>query len=292
MRRMNWTHLKTRLLVYEELMRLNMVGGWLLLWPLMWALWLAAQGRPDIGWVLIFAAGAILMHGAGCIINDYADRNFDGHVRRTRTRPFVTRAVSAPEAFTLMAGVCLLCFLMILPRLTLLLCGLTALAVAVAFTYPFAKRFFPLPQLWLGLAFGLGIPMAYAAQSGEVPTDAWLLLLANIFWVLAYDTEYAMVDRSDDLAIGICTSAITFGRHEVRVIMCCYALALALIAWVGLHAGLGGIFLGALLVAIALALHHYRLIRRRDEAGCLKAFKQNNWVGLVIFSGIALDYLL
>jgi 4-hydroxybenzoate polyprenyltransferase len=289
---MNWKRLKTKLVIYEDLLRLNMIGGLLLLWPSMWALWLAARGQPDMRWVLAFGVGAILMHSAGCIINDYADRDFDRRVERTKSRPLATGAVSPLEAFTLMILLCLFCFLLILPRLTWLLGVLAGLALLVAFTYPLAKRFFPLPQAWLGAAFGFAIPMAYAAQAGSVPSEAWVLLVANIFWAMAYDTEYAMVDRPDDLKIGICTSAITFGRHDVLAVMCCYGATFLLIAWVGLGAGLGGIFLASLAAAFAFAAHHYRLIRRREGEGCMKAFKQNNWVGMVIFSGIALDYLL
>jgi 4-hydroxybenzoate polyprenyltransferase len=289
---MDWHTLRNRLFLYMELMRLNMVGGWLLLWPTMWALWLAAKGHPHPGWVAIFAIGAILMHAAGCIVNDYADRRVDPYVERTKTRPLAAHTVSALEALFLFMGSCLICLLLVLPRATPLFAGMTATALVAAFTYPFAKRFFPLPQVWLGVAFGLGIPMAYAAETGSVPMDAWILLVANIFWVVAYDTEYAMVDRPDDLKIGICSSAITFGRYEVLAIMCCYGMAFLLIGWVGLHAGLGNIFLAALGIALLFALWHYRLIHRREGTGCFQAFRQNNWVGLVIFSGIALDYLL
>jgi len=289
---MNVQHLKSRLIVYEELMRFNMVGGLLLLWPQMWALWLAAKGSPDPGWVVIFAIGAILMHSAGCIANDYADREFDIQVTRTKLRPLATGAVSPLEAFTLMALSCLVCFLMVLPRITPLFMGLTAIALLVAFSYPFAKRFFPLPQAWLGLAFGLGIPMAWVAQTGHTALDTWVLVVANIFWVLAYDTEYAMTDRPDDLKIGIRTSAITFGRYDVLAVMGSYGLAFALILWVGLRAGLGMIFLASMLIACLFAGYHYFLIRNREGKGCMKAFSQNNWVGMLIFSGIALDYLL
>jgi 4-hydroxybenzoate polyprenyltransferase len=289
---MNCQQLKNRFIAYEELMRFNMVGGLLLLWPQMWALWLAAEGSPDPGWVVIFAVGAVLMHSAGCIANDYADRKFDIHVARTKSRPLATGAVSALEAFTLMALSCLICFLMVLPRLTPLFMAFTALALVVAFSYPFAKRFFPLPQAWLGLAFGLGIPMAWVAETGGTSIDTWMLVFANIFWVLAYDTEYAMVDRPDDIKIGIRTSAITFGRYDVLAIMCSYVLSFTLIAWVGLRAGLGMVFLASLLIVFLVAGYHYTLIRDRDGDGCMKAFSQNNWVGMTIFAGIALDYLL
>jgi 4-hydroxybenzoate polyprenyltransferase len=289
---MNYQQVKSKLIVYEELMRFNMVGGLLLLWPQMWALWLASNGSPDPALVAIFAIGAILMHSAGCIANDYADRGFDIHVERTKSRPLAAGTVSRAEAFALMALSCLVCFLLVLPRLTPLFMAFTALALVVAFSYPFAKRFFPLPQAWLGLAFGLGIPMAWVAQTGHTSPDTWMLVIANIFWVLAYDTEYAMVDRADDLKIGICTSAITFGRYDVLAIMCSYGLSFTLIAWVGLNAGLGMVFLASLLVAFLFAGYHYTLIRNRENRGCMKAFSQNNWVGMTIFAGIALDYLL
>jgi len=288
---MNRQQLKGRLSVYVELMRFNMVGGLLLLWPQMWALWLAAKGSPDPAWVVIFAIGAMLMHSAGCIANDYADRGFDIHVTRTKSRPLAKGTVSALEAFILLGLSCLVCFLLVLPRLTPLFMAYTALALVVAFSYPFAKRFFPLPQAWLGLAFGLGIPMAWVAQTGQTSLDTWILVIANIFWVLAYDTEYAMVDRADDLKIGICTSAITFGNKDVLAIMCSYVIAFTLIAWVGLNGGLEKIFLASLLIAFIFAGYHYTLIRNRENEGCMKAFSQNNWVGMTIFAGIALDYL-
>ncbi|MCL2075147.1 MAG: 4-hydroxybenzoate octaprenyltransferase [Betaproteobacteria bacterium] len=289
---MTLQQLKERLIAYEELMRLNMVGGLLLLWPQMWALWLASKGSPDPVWIAIFAIGAILMHSAGCIANDYADRKFDIRVARTKSRPLVSGTVSVPEAFILMALCCLVCFLLILPRLTPLFMAFTAIALVVAFSYPFAKRFFPLPQVWLGFAFGLGIPMAWVAETGQTSMETWILVVANIFWVLAYDTEYAMTDRPDDLKIGIHTSAITFGRHDVLAVMCSYGISFALIAWVGLDAGLGAVFLASLIIAFLFAGHHYTLIRNRESEGCMKAFSQNNWVGMTIFAGIALDYLL
>ncbi|MDR0528143.1 MAG: 4-hydroxybenzoate octaprenyltransferase [Zoogloeaceae bacterium] len=283
--------LKPKLFAYARLLRFNMMGGMLLLWPSMWALWLASRGHPDYVWVLIFAVGAILMHSAGCILNDYADRHFDARVARTKARPLVVGSVGAAEAFCLLAMLCLICFLMVLPRLTALFSACMALAVAVAASYPFAKRFFPLPQAWLGLAFGLSAPMAYAAETSAAPLEAWVLVCANIFWAMAYDTEYAMADRADDIKIGIRSSAITLGRYDVLAVMCCYGAAFLLTGWVGLGAGLGGVFLAFLALAFLFAARHYRLIQDREGESCLRAFTENNQVGMVIFLGIALDYL-
>ena len=290
---MNWMALKNRLDEYEKLMRLDKpIGTLLLLWPTLWALWLSAAGRPDWVWVWVFALGTLLMRSAGCVINDYADKDFDPHVERTRERPLAARRVSPREALLLAAGLTLVSLLLILPLATPLLLALAVVAAFLAASYPFTKRFFAIPQAYLGIAFGFGIPMAYAAQLERVPPDAWVLLLANVFWAVAYDTEYAMVDRPDDLKIGIKTSAITFGRFDVLAVMLCYAAAFALIAWVGLGAGLGWPFLAGMLVAVALAGYHYTLIRERQGPGCFKAFRHNNWVGAAIFAGIALDYLL
>jgi 4-hydroxybenzoate polyprenyltransferase len=284
---------KSRLSEYEKLMRLDKpIGILLLLWPTFWALWLSASGRPSLVWIWIFALGTLLMRSAGCVINDVADRNFDPHVERTKNRPLAARRVSVKEALLLAAVLCLLALLMILPVATPLLLGLSVIAAFLALSYPFTKRFFAIPQAYLGIAFGFGIPMSYAAQQGHVPLEGWLLLLANVFWAVAYDTEYAMVDRPDDLKIGIKTSAITFGRHDVLAVMLCYALCFALIAWVGLGAGLGLPFMGGLLAACVMAGYHYRLIRARRGKDCFRAFLHNNWVGAVIFIGIALDYLL
>lgn len=290
---MNWTALKSRLDEYEKLMRLDKpIGTLLLLWPTLWALWLSAEGRPDWVWVWVFALGTVLMRSAGCVINDYADRDFDPHVERTRERPLAARRVSPKEALLLAAGLTLAALLLILPLATPLLLGLAVVAAFLAGSYPFTKRFFAIPQAYLGIAFGFGIPMAYAAQQGQVPLAAWLLLLANVFWAVAYDTEYAMVDRPDDLKIGIKTSAITFGRFDVLAVMLCYGAAFGLIAWVGLLAGLGVPFLGGVLVAFGLAGYHYTLIRERQGPACFKAFLHNNWVGAAIFAGIVLDYAL
>ncbi|MGL5631104.1 MAG: 4-hydroxybenzoate octaprenyltransferase [Azovibrio sp.] len=287
------TLLKSRLTEYARLTRLDKpIGTLLLLWPTLWALWLSAEGRPDWVWVWIFVLGTILMRSAGCVINDYADRNFDPHVARTRERPLAAGTVRPKEALLVAAVLTLAALLLILPLATPLLLLLAGVAVFLAVSYPYTKRFFAIPQAYLGIAFGFGIPMAYAAQQGNIPTEAWVLLLANIFWAVAYDTEYAMVDRPDDLKIGIKTSAITFGRFDVLAIMCCYALTLILIAWVGWQNGLGPAFGAGLLLALLMIVYHYTLIRDRQGPGCFKAFLHNNWVGAAIFAGIALDYLL
>jgi 4-hydroxybenzoate polyprenyltransferase len=284
---------RERLDLYEKLMRLDKpIGILLLLWPTFWALWLSSSGRPNGMVVWIFALGTVLMRSAGCVINDYADRNFDPHVERTRERPLASGKVSTQEAMLLFAGLVLCAFCLLLPLYSGLLLGLSVAALFLAASYPFTKRFFAVPQAYLGVAFGFGIPMAYAAQLGSVPAEAWWLLLANVFWAMAYDTEYAMVDRADDLRIGIKTSAITFGQYDVAVVMLCYAVALGLIGWVGHGLGRGWIFLGGLLLAALIAGYHDTLIRSRDPARCFKAFLHNNWIGASIFAGIALDFLL
>ncbi|WP_341648481.1 4-hydroxybenzoate octaprenyltransferase [Thauera humireducens] len=277
---------------YARLMRIDKpIGTLLLLWPTLWALWFAADGWPPLQVLVIFVVGTFLMRSAGCVINDYADRDFDGHVERTRNRPLATRAVSPREAVLLAAGLALLAFLLILPlNATVLWLSLPALFLAGS--YPFTKRFLAIPQGYLGIAFGFGIPMGFAAILGEVPLVGWVMLLANVFWAIAYDTEYAMVDRPDDLKIGIKTSAITFGRFDVAAVMLCYAITLGLLAAVGVAAERGVAWFAGLLVAAGIAGYHYTLIRERDRAGCFKAFRHNNWLGAAIFAGLFIDDLL
>ena len=284
--------LRERLDLYEKLMRLDKpIGTLLLLWPTLWALWLSSAGRPDWMLVWVFALGTLLMRSAGCVINDFADRDFDKHVERTRERPLTTGQVSSREALALFALLCLASFALVLLLRKPLLIWLSFAAFFLAATYPLTKRFFAIPQAYLGVAFGFGIPMAYAAQLGEVPAQAWWLLLANIFWAVAYDTEYAMVDRNDDLKIGIKTSAITFGRFDVAAVMLCYAATLALIAWVGSTYALGWPFYTALAIAAGIMGVHYTWIRGRERMACFKAFLHNNWIGASIFAGIAFDFL-
>ncbi|WP_041657657.1 4-hydroxybenzoate octaprenyltransferase [Azoarcus sp. KH32C] len=283
--------LSARLPIYLRLMRLDKpIGILLLVWPTLWALWLAADGHPPLAVVAIFVVGTVLMRSAGCVINDYADRDFDGHVERTKNRPLATGAVTTREALLLAAGLSLVAFVLILPLNPLVL-WLSLPAVFLAASYPFMKRFFAIPQAYLGIAFGFGIPMAFAALQETVPASAWWLLAGNIFWTVAYDTEYAMVDRPDDLKIGIKTSAITFGRFDVAAVMLCYAAAFALIAAVGIAAGRGPVFFAGLAAAAGIAGYHYTLIRERDRARCFKAFLHNNWVGATIFAGLAIDYI-
>ncbi len=284
--------LTERLTHYEKLMRLDKpIGILLLLWPTLWAQWLASNGQPNWLILWIFVMGVVLMRSAGCVINDYADRNIDPHVARTCERPLAAGKVSTKEALLLAAGLALLAFLMILP-LGRYVIGLSFIALLLAASYPFTKRFFAIPQAYLGIAFGFGIPMSYAALWDTIPLEAWLLLLANVFWAVAYDTEYAMVDRVDDLKIGIKTSAITFGRFDLAAIACCYAATLGLIAWVGWLRQMDGVFYGGLGVAAAIALYHLILIRHRDPQQCFLAFLHNSWFGAAVFAGIVLNYVL
>lgn len=265
------------------------IGILLLLWPTLWALWFASSGRPPWLVLWIFALGTVLMRSAGCVMNDYADREFDPHVARTRNRPLATGRVSPKEALVLAALLSALAFFLILP-LNRLVLWLSLPAVLLAASYPFTKRFFPLPQGYLGIAFGFGIPMGFAATTGTVPAIAWLLLLANVFWAIAYDTEYAMVDRPDDVKIGIKSAAIFFGRYETLAIMLCFAAMFGLLTYAGAYFGRGVWYFGGLAVAAVLALYQYRWIRTRDPQNCFKAFLHNNWVGAAVFVGLALDY--
>jgi len=284
--------LTERLSLYEKLMRLDKpIGILLLAWPTLWGLWLSGAGEPDPLVFWIFALGVVLMRSAGCVINDYADRHFDAHVERTKNRPLAAGQVSEKEALWLAGGLALLAFVLILPLQNKLLLGLSFAAVFLAASYPFTKRFFAVPQAYLGVAFGFGIPMAYAAQLDFIPAEAWLLMLANVFWAIAYDTEYAMVDREDDLKIGIKTSAITFGKHDVTAVMACYGLTLLTLAWVGSRLHLGWPFYLGLGVAAGVAVYHWTLIRSRDPARCFKAFLHNNWFGGAVFAGIAASLL-
>jgi 4-hydroxybenzoate polyprenyltransferase len=281
-----------KLALYFRLVRADKpIGILLLLWPTLIALWLASNGKPPLSFVLIFTLGTALMRSAGCAINDYADRDFDKHVKRTAERPLTSGRIKGWEAVAVAGALALVSFALILPLNTLTK-QLSVAAVIIAATYPYFKRFFAIPQAYLGIAFGFGIPMAFAAVQGQVPAIAWWLLLANIFWAVAYDTEYAMVDRDDDLKIGIRTSAITFGQFEVAAVMLCYGAALAIFLVCGWQLGLRGWFVAGIAVAAGMALYHYTLIRGRDRMGCFAAFRHNNWLGAAIFAGVALDYAL
>ncbi|MCL2344918.1 MAG: 4-hydroxybenzoate octaprenyltransferase [Desulfobulbus sp.] len=290
---MDWRTVKEKADLYEKLMRLDKpIGILLLVWPTLWALWLSADGRPEWPVLMVFLLGTVLMRSAGCVINDYADRDFDRHVKRTRERPLTAGLVSPREALILFAVLCLLAFSLVLALGRPLVTWLSLPALFLAISYPFTKRFFALPQAYLGIAFGFGIPMAYAAHLGTVPAEGWWLLLANMFWSLAYDTEYAMVDRDDDVKIGIKTSAITFGRFDVAAVMLCYAAVLTIIAGLGWSLLRGWPFYAGLAVAAGIIGVHYTWIRGRERMACFRAFLHNNWVGGAIFAGIALDYLI
>jgi 4-hydroxybenzoate polyprenyltransferase len=276
--------------LYLDLIRWDRPAGWLLLlWPSLSALWVAAGGFPGWHLLAVFVAGTILMRSAGCCLNDVADRDFDKHVKRAAQRPVTTGAVSVREALGLGAVLALLAFVLVLTTSASAVAWSFA-ALAVAVIYPFAKRFFAMPQAVLGVAFSFGIPMAFAAVQNQVPTLAWVLLLGNLFWVLAYDTEYAMVDRDDDLRIGMKTSAITLGAWDVRAIMASYLIYLGI--WIGALAaqGLTAIFWIAIAVALAQVVWHYRLIKDRTRDGCFKAFRINHYLGMTVFAGVVTAY--
>jgi 4-hydroxybenzoate polyprenyltransferase len=278
----------SKLKLYLNLIRWDRPAGWLLLlWPSLSALWLAAGGFPGWHLLLVFVAGTVLMRSAGCCINDVADRDFDKHVKRTAQRPVTTGAVSVREALWLGATLALLAFLLVLTTTTAAVMWSFA-ALAVAVIYPFAKRFFAMPQAVLGVAFSFGIPMAFAAVQNHVPPVAWVLLVGNLFWVLAYDTEYAMVDRDDDLRIGMKTSAITLGAWDVRAIMASYVIYLLI--WAGALAALdlSAIYLLAIAAAAAQVVGHHRLIKDREREACFKAFRINHWLGMTVFAGVVL----
>lgn len=280
----------SRLTLYARLTRIDKpVGTLLLLWPTLTALWIASGGAPTPLHVAIFVAGTFLMRSAGCAINDVADRDFDGHVKRTADRVVASGRVSAAEALLVSCALTLAAALLLVP-LNLLTFALALLGVVVAATYPLFKRFFPLPQAYLAIAFSFGIPMAFAAVQGQVPAVGWWLFAANLFWVVAYDTEYAMVDRDDDLRIGVRSSAILFGRADVAAVMACYGAYFAGLLMVGALAHLNWPFYLGWLVGLAIALYHYTLIRTRDRERCLRAFRHNQWVGLAIFAGVVGAY--
>jgi len=282
--------LRARVDLYERLMRLDKpIGTLLLLWPTLWAVWIAAAGEPHWVLVAIFALGTLLMRSAGCVMNDVWDAGFDAQVERTRDRPLATGQVSRREALMLVVMLVLMAFALVL-FFNPLAIGLSVVALFLAATYPLTKRFLSIPQAYLGIAFGFGIPMAFAAQLNALPATAWWLLAANVFWAIAYDTEYAMVDRDDDLRIGLRTAAITLGRYDVAGVMACYGATLAILAYVGVRERLAWPYYAGLAVAAGMMVHHYRLIRGRSREGCFQAFLHNNWVGAAIFAGIVAAY--
>lgn len=267
------------------------IGTLLLLWPTLWALWIAADGVPDWNLLLIFALGTFLMRSAGCVINDLADRHWDGEVDRTSQRPLVTGAVTAKEARLLFIGLLAVAFALVLLTNPLTI-KLSFAAVALASTYPFMKRYTHLPQVALGAAFSWSIPMAFAAQTGELPADLWLIYLANLLWTMAYDTKYAMVDREDDLKVGIKSTAILFGQYDRIIIGLLQSAFLVLMYLAGTRFGLGTPYYLGLVAAAALCVYHQYLIRDRSPAACFEAFLHNNWVGAVIFVGLVLNFAL
>jgi len=280
-----------RLDAYEKLVRLDKpIGTLLLLWPTLWALWLSASGQPDWKVVWIFVLGTVLMRSSGCAMNDYADRNFDAHVKRTMHRPLAAGRIKPREAVWVAAVLALVAFVLVL-QLNALVIQLSFLALFVAFSYPFTKRFISLPQAYLGVAFGFGIPMAYAAHLESVPAVAWWMLLANIFWAIAYDTAYAMVDRDDDLRIGIKSSAILLGRFDVAGVMLSHAVFILILAAIGIAQRYHWGYFAGLLLAVILIAAQYPMIRHRSREGCFKAFNFNNWVGGAVFLGCLVAHL-
>jgi len=279
----------SRINAYEKLVRLDKpIGILLLLWPTLWAIWIASRRHPNVWVVWIFILGTVLMRSAGCAVNDWADRNYDREVKRTRERPLAAGTIAPWEALVVAAVLALGAFALVLQFNTFTIL-LSVIGVVLSILYPFTKRFFSLPQAWLGLAFSFGIPMAFAAQLDTLPPIAWVLVAANFFWVMAYDTEYAMVDRDDDRRIGIRTSAILFGRFDVAIVMLCYALFLGGMAAVGWWLHYGVIYYASIAVGAGIAIYHYALIRGRSREGCFKAFLHNNWIGAALFVGIAAD---
>ncbi|QWE10323.1 4-hydroxybenzoate octaprenyltransferase [Polynucleobacter sp. es-EL-1] len=277
-----------RLIAYAQLIRFDKpIGTLLLLWPTLWALWLASSGFPEWHLLLIFSLGTFLMRSAGCAVNDFADRDFDRYVLRTKDRPITSGKISGREALAVAACLALLAFLLIQPLNTLTK-ELSVFALLVAIVYPFTKRFFAIPQAVLGIAFGFGIPMAYAAVLGFIPLEAWILFIGNIFWAIAYDTAYAMVDRDDDLRLGLRTSAITFGRFDVIAIAISYGVLFVTQIAVANLSNLGDWHWLGWVLALACALYHLKLVSTRKREDCFKAFRHNNWLGGFLFLGIVL----
>ncbi len=284
--------LPARLARYARLMRLDKpIGILLLLWPTLWALWLASSGHPSVKVLLVFVIGVILMRSAGCVINDFADRDFDGKVQRTRGRPLAAGEIGEGEALRLFAGLSLLALLLVMSMNTLTL-ELAFVGALLAVSYPYSKRYTYLPQFHLGLAFGWAVPMAYAAQTGSLPATAWLLLIAALLWAVIYDTMYAMVDREDDIRIGVKSTAILFGEADRLIIGFIQVLMLSVMLIIGHHEGLGPAYYAGLAVAGGLGIYQQYLIREREPQACFRAFLNNNWLGMSIFIGILLDFLL
>jgi len=284
--RVDIAFIQKRLDAYERLIRLDKpIGILLLLWPTLWAVWIAARGWPAKGHVIIFVLGTVLMRSAGCAINDFADRNFDPHVERTKDRPLAMGEITPAEALWVGVFFALLAFLLVLSlnRVAILL---SFVALAIAWSYPFVKRVFALPQAYLGIAFGFGIPMAFAAIQGRLPWECWAMLAANVFYAIGYDTEYAMVDREDDRKLGIRTSALTFGRFDVAAVILCYCATLAILAGIGWRLNFPWPYYAGLWLALLLVFHHWLLIRSRKREDCFRAFRYSHWIGAAVFAGI------
>ncbi len=287
---MDLTLIARRLDAYERLVRLDKpVGALLLLWPTLWAVWLASGGRPRAEILIVFVVGTFLTRSAGCAVNDYADRAIDPHVERTRSRPLAAGELPPREALAVAAALALAAFALVL-FLNPFAIALSFVALAIAASYPYAKRVVAFPQAWLGVAFGFGIPMAYAAIQNRLPLECWLLLAANICYSFAYDTEYAMVDRDDDAKLGVRSSALTLGRWDVAAVMASYAAMLAILLAVGVLLGLAWPYYAGLAAAGAMMGWHWTLIRGRSRGGCFRAFRHNNWVGAAVFAGILFSF--
>ena len=284
--------MKDRLIQYAHLMRLHRpIGIYLLLWPTLWALWIAAEGHPDLLVVFVFVSGVVLMRSAGCVINDYADREFDPHVERSRDRPIAAGRVKPKEALALFMVLCLGAFALVL-LMNKLTIYLSLAGVVLAASYPFMKRYTHLPQVYLGAAFGWAVPMAFAAQTGGVPKVAWLLFVATVLWATVYDTMYGMVDRDDDIKIGVKSTAVLFGEADRTIIAIIQLLFIAALLLIGQAAALGGYYYFGVLLAAALSIYQQYLIRNREPKYCFQAFLNNNWLGAAVFSGLVLHYLV
>jgi 4-hydroxybenzoate polyprenyltransferase len=284
--------LSDRLREYALLMRLDRpIGILLLMWPTLWGLWIASEGKPDLLVLAVFVSGVVLMRSAGCVINDYADRDFDPHVERTRHRPLAAQRVTSREALGLFVILCLIAFVLVL-QLNMLTIVLSIVGAFLAASYPFMKRYTHLPQFYLGVAFGWSIPMAFAAQTDQVSALAWVLFLANMFWSVAYDTAYAMVDREDDLKVGVKSTAILFGRWDRHMIGLTHAISLGLLVLAGTMAGLGIFYYAGVLAAAVLAIYQQTLIYQREARLCFKAFLNNSWFGAAVFAGLVINYLV
>ncbi|WP_333687129.1 4-hydroxybenzoate octaprenyltransferase [Methylococcus capsulatus] len=289
---MNVPHsVKSRADAYWRLMRFDKpIGIFLLLWPALWALWIAGEGRPDPGVAVVIVFGVVLMRAAGCVINDYADREFDPHVERTRLRPIAAGEVTSKEALILFMVLCLTAFALVLTMNGLTI-ALSVLGAFLAASYPFTKRYTHLPQAYLGLAFGWAIPMTFAAQTGSIPVVAWALYAATVLWALIYDTMYAMVDRDDDVKIGIKSTAILFGKYDREIIGALQIAMLAILAGIGRYLGLGGLYALGLAAAAGFSVYQQVLIFRREKSKCFRAFLNNHWFGAAVFAGLFADYL-